>query len=189
MAPPRLPFLIYGISKGIGAWNDGVYTKISNEDKLIGDNIYGMRYIFANATNLADSRNPLLTSRPVNMAVLYCIKAVEGSSLAGNLYSTEEARIGTWVDGKPLYRIVLELKSPSVDNSEQKICDLSPLNIDSVVSLNGIVNASPLNWYRDSTHYFSTRAIGHSEILMAVGHPTYTNLPVYATLEYTKTTD
>lgn len=40
--------------------------------------------------------------RPVNMAVLYCIKAVE-SVPAENVYSTGETRIGTWLD-KPLYR-------------------------------------------------------------------------------------
>lgn len=47
------------------------------------------------------------TSRPVNMAVLYCIKAVKSESeirADGEIYSTEETRIGTWIDGKPLYR-------------------------------------------------------------------------------------
>lgn len=43
------------------------------------------------------------TSRPVNAAILYCIKAVE-SIPEENVYSTEENRIGTWIDGKPLYQ-------------------------------------------------------------------------------------
>lgn len=37
--------------------------------------------------------------------VLYCIKAAE-SVPAENVYSAEETRIGTWIDGKPLYRKV-----------------------------------------------------------------------------------
>lgn len=30
------------------------------------------------------------------------------SSSGGEIYSTEETRIGTWIDGKPLYRMVVE---------------------------------------------------------------------------------
>lgn len=79
------------------------------------------------------------TTRPINMAILYCIKAVKtvssappptaadvsydhtqsglsattvqgavdevaGKLAAGEVYSTEEVRIGTWIDGRPLYR-------------------------------------------------------------------------------------
>lgn len=48
------------------------------------------------------------TVRPVNMAVLYCIKAVETAPSGGGsseaVYSTEEKRIGTWIDGKILYQ-------------------------------------------------------------------------------------
>lgn len=45
------------------------------------------------------------TARPVNMAVLYCIKAVE-SVPAEERYSVEETRIGAWTDGTPLYQAV-----------------------------------------------------------------------------------
>ena len=39
-----------------------------------------------------------------------------GGTEVGNVYSAEEVRIGTWIDGKPLYRRVFERTTPS-DNS------------------------------------------------------------------------
>ena len=48
------------------------------------------------------------TSRPTNTSVLYCIKyeEYEGDG-RGVQYSTEEQVIGTWIDGKPIYQIVI----------------------------------------------------------------------------------
>lgn len=50
------------------------------------------------------------TSRPTNTSVLYCIKAV----VAGEVYSTDERVVGTWIDGKPLYSKVLSGKFGTV---------------------------------------------------------------------------
>lgn len=66
------------------------------------------RDIYRAATNVttsqSQSKNPsMMTSRPVNMSVLYCIKAAE-SLPAEAVWSTEERRVGTWADGKPLYQ-------------------------------------------------------------------------------------
>ncbi len=53
------------------------------------------------------TKSPLyFTSRPVNTAVLYCIKAVT-SVPAEDVYSTEERVVGRWIDGKPLYRKIV----------------------------------------------------------------------------------
>lgn len=54
---------------------------------------------------------PWITSRPTNTSVLYCIKAV----VAGEVYSTEERVVGTWIDGKPLYQRTL-VKTGGVAN-------------------------------------------------------------------------
>ena len=109
------------------------------------------------------------TARPVNMAVLYCIKAMEtasggeGSTEGGvtleqvqeaidnkltnytpqEVYSTEETRIGTWVDGKPLYRKVYNnLIFPTTTGINKKILDL-PSGIDHVIVLQGFLDAFP----------------------------------------------
>lgn len=48
---------------------------------------------------------------------MYVISDAGGSSGGGgessDIYSTEETRIGTWIDGKPLYRKVIEFTFPS----------------------------------------------------------------------------
>lgn len=43
------------------------------------------------------------TTRPVNMAVLYCIKSTKAEPYE-EVYSEEETVIGRWIDGKPVYR-------------------------------------------------------------------------------------
>lgn len=72
------------------------------------------------------------TSRPVNMAVLYCIKASK-STPAQNSYFTEETRIGTWVDGKPLYRKVCVFDSFSVAPTSESVT-----NYSSVTGVDGV---------------------------------------------------
>lgn len=42
-----------------------------------------------------------------------------------DIYSTEEQRVGTWIDGKPLYRKVYALKGPSTLNTWTTIITLS----------------------------------------------------------------
>ena len=86
---------------------DAIETVI-DQDKFIGEErARDMVY----TRDILESIPQYYTSRPVNMAVLYCIKAVE-SFQAQDIYSTEETRIGTWIDGKPLYRRVLLGKTP-----------------------------------------------------------------------------
>lgn len=65
-----------------------------------------IRNYFPESTPGSAEASSYITTRPVNMAVLYCIKAVESipQEAAGDVYSTEETRVGTWIDGKPLYQ-------------------------------------------------------------------------------------
>lgn len=133
------------------------------------------------------------TSRPVNMAVLYCIKAVE-SVPAEEVYSTEETRIGTWIDGKPLYRktyIIPETTLISVTDF---------IFIDSGFHWTikrGYGNVTVKDW---TTDYIVPCAM--SDIALSVGHTTNTGalwlnykisgkvtLGGEITVEYTKPTD
>lgn len=50
-----------------------------------------------------------ITTRPTNTSVLYCIKAVA----AGDVYSTTERVVGTWIDGKKVYEKVIALTNPT----------------------------------------------------------------------------
>lgn len=50
---------------------------------------------------------PTITSSVTG--TIYCIKAV----VAGEVYSTEERVVGTWIDGKKIYQKVVEISNPS----------------------------------------------------------------------------
>lgn len=114
-------------------------------------------------------------------------KMIEVGGCCGDVYSTEEQRIGTWIDGKPLYRNVIHFSSPPLGNNDNyAIAELSELECDTfvlgwwtgkvaasgVVYSNGFINVSGTslmiqNRFTDSSFAF-------------VG---------FASIYYTKTTD
>lgn len=136
------------------------------------------------------------TSRPVNMAVLYCIKAVEssgggGGGSAGEAYSTEEQVIGTWTDGKPLYRRVLEGITPATTNLNHLILD--GLHIDRIVNFSGFVYTESA--YTEPIVYSTTNSraniycVSGTSLFMFMASAANTNRPYNVIIEYTKTTD
>lgn len=120
-----------------------------------------------------------------------------------DIYSTEEVRIGTWIDGKPLYRVVMEATLPT-DNSWHNI-STGVRNVEIVASLRGIVRHPT----RTKTFYSLPTALpnGNGVILFAYYQDGYSDvygsqgLNGYCTygefkgaavkmiMEYTKTTD
>lgn len=132
-----------------------------------------------------------LTDEQKNENVIYATPGSGGnssSSSAVDVYSTEETRIGTWIDGKPLYRKVFQSKTPSTTSSLGTIAIINDLSI--VISIEGffIVESGetrPLNLSNTAiTHQISSTSVG-----MSVGVSTYVDRPLYAILKYTKTTD
>lgn len=123
------------------------------------------------------------TSRPVNMAVLYCIKATE-SYPAENVYSTEEIRIGTWIDGKPLYRKTIVSDYPAI--TTLTIAE----NVDVLINMigfaerNGIMYFVP--YYVSGNDHFRPKKIGNSIVINCVDFSGYS---IRFSVEYTKTTD
>lgn len=115
------------------------------------------------------------------------------------IYSTEETVIGTWIDGKPLYRKTYKFNSPSaIATASVEVTDL-PKNAE-VVEAVGIIKGSsstmilpaPYIIPNNSDNYASLYAglvFASGKIRMVVGHKNFTNSPVIATIKYTKTTD
>ena len=126
------------------------------------------------------------TARPVNMAVLFCIKAEE-SVPAENVYSTEETRIGTWIDGKPLYRRFFQGRTAdTVANAEIG----QVLSVETMASLLGVVKRNDglyiqLNSGENAIAFNSDTG----SIICYSYDNVYFNCPVFAFMEYTKTTD
>lgn len=116
-------------------------------------------------------------------------------------YTQEEQRIGTWIDGKPIYRKVI--KVTSIDNSSNNYdVAISISNLNEIVNIGGTIKTSNNAYkpvtviYTDnsnaiSSHYsFSVYAITNSYISLSYGNWWKTIFDkAYIILEYTKTTD
>ena len=120
------------------------------------------------------------------MAVIMKDGKVYAGGVGSEVYSTEEQVIGTWIDGKPLYRKVI------VDTTKSEI-DLSSINIDyinlskSVFEIYGIT----VNNYTNGNDYAYTTYNSNTKILDTVtgGNIVSVSLKIIYILEYTKTTD
>ena len=114
-----------------------------------------------------------------------------------NTYSTSEQRIGTWIDGKPIYRKVIQTTSPSVDDTNTNIYTITE-NIENAIRLDGYIHARNPN-YRGNINCFITSSdyIATWFLTNSSGYPAYIrcrqhnrgNSPMRIIIEYTKTTD
>lgn len=112
-----------------------------------------------------------------------------GGGSSEELYSTEEIRIGTWIDGKPLYRKVIEFTTPESGNGTAFTYDD---NIQ-VVNLSGGIKKSDYS-YRLFTLVGKDGMYANLTIEQGVATwdsniVPYNNVRGIAILEYTKTTD
>lgn len=102
-------------------------------------------------------------------------------------YSTDEVVVGTWIDGRPLYRKVVQFTTASGGDTT---VDLSSLNIRKVVKIDGVVgsdsDAKPINFYYEG-YYISPRYANNT--MYIASSTAYGNTPACLVLEYTKTTD
>ena len=114
------------------------------------------------------------------------------------IYSTDEREIGVWKDNKPLYQKTIMVDSITHTGE----IDVSSLNIDTVVKMNGIANHPNNQWvnfpfYHNDNYYIRVYYIidgggdiSDNCIYFEVGSRAqglYTN--GFLTLQYTKTTD
>jgi len=137
------------------------------------------------------SNTGVVSTRPTNTSVLYCIATKNIYIDPKNNYSTEEQVVGTWIDGKPLYQ-----KTVSTVSQDSVWVEVAHniSNIKQVCFINGVVG--------DTTGFFATggcvgtsfeRVFFQANTLSVkcyvAGNSGLINKPVYITLQYTKTTD
>ena len=143
----------------------------------------------------------------VNLIDSSTIRVVQNSnniSLASNAneYSTTETVIGTWINGNPLYRKVIEVASiDSAKNNYDVAISIS--NLNEIVNIGGTIKISGTNTYKPITtiytddssavgsiYSFSVYAITDSYISLSYGNWWKEIFDkAYIILEYTKTTD
>jgi len=146
------------------------------------------------------------TSRPTNTSVLYCIKYnTSVLSTPENNYSTEEQRIGTWIDGKPIYQITVDCGA--LPNSTVKTITL-PLEktiVKEIIDIKGICynyNSGQPYWrsipkIQDNyttlnvTVQFILLSNQSNAVIQLMGRTTDSSdfTKSYVTIQYTKTTD
>ena len=107
-------------------------------------------------------------------------------------YSTDEIRVGTWKDGKPIYRKVIANEVDMVNGSEISLSSIS--NMSSLVSIqskelkvsDNVVFYN--NYYDSSTNKFNLfHYIANNSLYLYAGSNTHYTTTVI--IEYTKTTD
>ena len=126
-----------------------------------------------------------------------------------NVYSTEEKIVGTWIDGKPIYRKVLTaevLASNNVPNARLTInFSIGTANLSQIVNLKGSIRVKGTDiyaecggsYYVDDELQLSTNLSSNStEALCVLKNGTSglswlinKDLELTTIIEYTKTTD
>ena len=123
------------------------------------------------------------------------VTTLEGKTSANFDYSLDEKEIGTWIDGKKLYRLIVQ---GSITTGRAKV-SLSDRKIDTLTVFKGVFKDSENTIY-PLTYYFAdtTNDIGKNYIItyyseldkslfLGVGNATYfSNVNFIIQLEYTK---
>lgn len=107
-------------------------------------------------------------------------------------YSTTEQRIGTWIDGKPLYRKVVNVTMP---NNEIKQTAHNIQNIDVITNIKGITVSRdgivfiPINTANTGDNSYALQTWADKIYISVRSGVDYTMQTGFVILEYTKTTD
>lgn len=145
------------------------------------------------------------STRPTNVAVLFCIKYTEnGNSNGGSAsenYSTEEQRIGTWTDGKPLYRKVYKFDITATP-TRQTIIFAKDFGIDKrytkidgnvfgkIGDWKGHYKLGLFDWHNDTNQFFMFLPnMENNDLVLSTQWSVTQSFTVEAIVEYTKITD
>lgn len=123
---------------------------------------------------------------------------VAGNQVAGNglVYSTTEQVVGKWIDGKPIYQKTVTSDTVTYGQTWSSLATVS--NIDTVVWYGGILHegGTGKGWYNIPTYRPGQQA-GIGINIDSAGNISYMNnwvsqvsgAKIWATIQYTKTTD
>lgn len=115
-----------------------------------------------------------------------------------NIYSTTETRIGTWIDGKPLYRKVIETTAPTVTTDGTNVFKNVPVNVNDIdylfveKSLLREGNSVYIDNFSNMAGSLNFRIEANPPgkiIVMYCNNTTWSEKEVKIIVNYTKTTD
>lgn len=107
------------------------------------------------------------------------------------IYSTNEQVIGTWIDGKPLYRKIIDYGT--LPNTTTRTLEHNISNVDIFTKVEGIANDGvtflPLPYAHSNVVFNVVLNTTKTNVSIATNSDRTTYTKTYITLEYTKTTD
>ena len=107
-------------------------------------------------------------------------------AVASNNYSFEEQRIGTWVDGKPLYQKTIKV----VPTNQESYFDLEVDNLDVCYVYDGYCVYDGVQYCMlDYLSQVCCSIFNLKLNIYVAGDPGFRNIPYIVTIRYTKTTD
>ena len=124
----------------------------------------------------------------------YILGKKSGGSSQSEDYSTTEKRIGTWIDGKPLYQ---KCFTGTLTSTQREITipesDISS-NLDKICYLGGIVDkrgvsGHPIPYWKGSDDYANVFIAGNAKNILVEGGSQHGYGDFVLTVKYTKTTD
>jgi len=180
-----------------------------NSDKGIG--AQGTTYYYIDGSQ---AKSGTVTSayaqsavRPTNTSVLYCIATKDIFMNPSSDYSTNEAQIGTWINGKPLYQRTFVYTTPTTGNAAVDIGTVPNVeigwiekafykNTNSNFALPGAYmdlyctgrNTTDVTYTSYAEFRPANASTGPGAIRAYFGSTTGSN-GIYVTVRYTKTTD
>ena len=117
---------------------------------------------------------------------------IEGGAGLPSYFTTETNTGMKWIDGKPIYRKVVDFGA--LPNATTKNVAHNISNIDKIVKIDGITysnyNYSPLPLvYNSSEAQYNTEIYVGGTYITMKSTQNRSNVTAYVTIEYTKTTD
>lgn len=116
-------------------------------------------------------------------------RTITSSNIDFTTYSTAPIQVGTWIDGKPIYRVVL---AGTLNTGGNHAIDISGLQCDRAISLSGTIHSQygsvyPLGAYSSENNYSNIGLADTHKTLNIIYAPVAYNSQSYTViLEYTK---
>lgn len=111
-------------------------------------------------------------------------------------YSTSERRIGTWIDGKPLYRkeIIGTTGNTTDGNFATKEVDMNIRNLDNffierAFCYDSYGESIPIPYTSNNEYIIKALLTSANTLKVIINGSVFNNLPFYVSVLYTKTTD
>lgn len=191
---------------GFGMWTTGTGTQMLVNNADGGSTTAHYAYISLDGKGAQVESTGLKNVRPTNTSVLYCIKYTNSLTMQpANVYSTDEKRIGTWIDGSPLYQKTIVGTMPIVTTNGTRVnkqIDISDLTISACISVDGVYYVpnqleyipinSAVNLTTNTRHTFCQVYRQNSSnsyvdtIFIASSDANSSGATAYITLKYTK---